>query len=47
LLGCPRRSGMRGDRNMDDAATVMGQDHRTNSSRYVAVGTRKKSAAMI
>jgi hypothetical protein len=27
LLGCPRRSGMRGDRNMDDAATVMGQDH--------------------
>ncbi len=47
LLGGPRRRGMGGDRHVHDAATLMRQMTNTNRSRHEAVGTTKKSAAVI
>jgi hypothetical protein len=47
LLGGPRRRWMVGDGHVYDAATLMAQNDHTNRSRYVAVGTTKKSAAVI
>jgi len=43
LLGGPRWGRVRGDIQVDDAASVVGQHHNTNNTRNVAVGTVKKS----
>jgi hypothetical protein len=47
LLGRPRCRRMRGDRDVQDATSIVARSTRTNKSRYVAVGTTKKSAATI
>jgi hypothetical protein len=47
LLGGPRRGGMGGDSHVHDAAPVVREVTSTKRSRHVAVGTTKKSAAVI
>ena len=48
LLRGPGSRGMRGHRDVHDAPPIVRQDDRaTNRSRYVMVGTTKKSAAII
>jgi len=44
LLHGPRGCGMLRDGDMQNAPAIMGEQHRTNSSRHVTVGTTKKSA---
>jgi hypothetical protein len=47
LLRCPCGCGLRSDGEVHNAPPIVVRMTRTNKSRYVMVGTTKKSAAMI